>query len=569
MTRSISRRGFLAGSGAVVAAGCTSDSTTADPEPTLETQPDTPSGSSATAEAEPTPTTEPSPTAEPTPAFAADPFGLGVASGDPLPDSVILWTRLIVDPLEPSDASVLDVAVTWEVASDEAFGDVVADGTQTARPQNAHSVHVDVTGLEADTWYWYRFKASGFTSPLGRTRTMPRPSQQTPLTFGFSSCQNYEQGFFAAHEHLASSGIDLFFWLGDYIYEYGPGEFPIEGATGEVRVHNTPEIRSVDDYRRRYALYRSDPQLQQHHAAHPWVITWDDHEVDNDHAGDIAEDGAEPTDFSARRAAAYQAWYEHMPVRLDPPSGSDFTIYRTIEWGSLAEFFVLDGRQYRDDQPTDGEIVVIPGLTDETGDVGIRALGPTALDPEHRLLGADQQAWLLNGLRSTSATWSVLAQQVFMHGVNLLPGNPSGPVTTTDTWDGYAGNRAELLDEIEADGPENLVVLSGDFHSATAAELRADPFDAEKPVVGSEFMASSISSRFPDIPDGATALVLAVNPHIKLFDVRKGYCIATVDAQQWVTQYFAVDDPLDATSGVAQIAAFRIEAGTPGPMPVE
>ena len=285
----------------------------------------------------------------PTGAFAADPvlpgppFTLGVASGDPTPTAVILWTRLAPDPLNGGGMPAVDVPVGWEVATDDAFTQVVASGTTIATPAHGHTVHVDATGLAPDTWFHYRFTASGFTSPVGRTRTAPAAgSSPASMRFAFASCQNWPAGYYTAHRALAAEDVDVVHFLGDYIYE--------NGSQGPVRPHNSPEITTLTAYRNRYALYRGDPDLQASHAAFPWIITWDDHEVENNYAGLNPQDPADAATFAARRAVAYQAWWEHQPVRLPAPTGPDLTIRRSFDWGDLARFAVVDGRQHRSDQ---------------------------------------------------------------------------------------------------------------------------------------------------------------------------------------------------------------------------
>ncbi len=558
----ISRRAFLATTVTAALAACT-DGTS--PGPLAA---DTPGQPIPTAVPRPSPTTttEPQITTAPTQVdLVGDPFTLGVASGDPTPESVILWTRLAPTPLEGGAMPDVGFEVTWEISNDDSFDTIVSSGTERAVPGLAHSVHVDGTGLDPDTWYSYRFRLGQYTSTVGRTRTLPAPNAQTSsLRFGFSSCQNWEAGFYAAHRHLAGEELDLMIWLGDYIYENGPTGSPIESADGEPRRHNSPEITDLAGYRNRYALYKTDPDLQLHHATRPWLITWDDHEVENDYAAATSEK-ADPVDqFLARRAAAYQAWYEHMPVRLDPPAGPDYKIYRDFVWGDLAQFFVLDGRQYRGDQPTDGQIVAIPGFED--GELPVRTLGPTALDPEHRYLGREQETWMRDGVNNSDQTWKVLAQQVFMHGMNIFPGQNS-PVTVTDSWDGYFANRQEILQGFVDDGVENLVVLTGDFHSATVGDLRADPYDLSAPVVGTEFMATSISSSFPQAGSDAAPLILAFNPQIKFLDPEKGYTVCEVTPSTWTATFRSLANARDVDSAISTVATFIVDSGTAGARP--
>ncbi|MGH9855867.1 MAG: alkaline phosphatase D family protein, partial [Blastocatellia bacterium] len=269
--------------------------------------------------------------------FATDPFSLGVASGDPLPDGVVLWTRLAPDPLNGGGMPPHGATVKWEIATDEQMKKVAQRGSTVASPEFGHSAHVDVRGLQPGRWYWYRFMVGSAVSPIGRTRTAPALNAQLGrLSFAFASCQHYETGYFTAYKHLADERLDLVVHLGDYIYEGAP-------VANRPRQHNSPEIISLEDYRNRYALYKSDPNLKLAHAAFPWIVTWDDHEVDNNYASDVPEDSQTRSAFLERRAHAYQAYYEHMPLRRSSlPRGSELRLYRRLRFGDLAEFSVLD-----------------------------------------------------------------------------------------------------------------------------------------------------------------------------------------------------------------------------------
>ena len=552
----VDRRRFLAGliAGSVSVA-CASDGNGGSSSTT--TAASTSSGQSTATSA--AATTASTTTAPPVTALAlpTDPFMLGVAAGDPTDSAVILWTRLAPEPSVgggmPSDD---DVAVRVEVASDAEFSTVVIDTDAMAIGALGHSVHVDATGLDADTDYWYRFSQGDWVSPVGHARTFPAPGSTPDLfRFAFSSCQNFEQGFYAAHRHLAAEELHAFVWLGDYIYEYGP-------ATDRPRQHDSAEVVSVEDYRNRYALYKGDADLQACHRAHAWISTWDDHEVENNYAGAVSEENAPEAEFLDRRANAYQVWYEHTPVRLSAPTGPDYQIYRRVDVGDLLSFYVLDTRQYRDDQPNDGELVELPviGVTED-----IRPPSPESLDPARTMLGAEQEAWLQTELDGSSAKWNVLAQQVFMFGPIIEVGQP---LVIVDAWDGYHAARERLLQGVEASGAQNPVVLTGDFHSATAADLRADPQNLELPVVGAEFMASSISSSFfsGDDPsfDALVATVLAANDQMKFFDARGGYVVCDVTPDQWTANYRAVTDRTDPDATIATIAMFTVDDGVPG-----
>ena len=554
------RREFFVLGGVGLTAACSSST---DETPLAETQADdqAPPESTTPVDSEPTPETVPQTTVPPlvdAPPFTGEPpFGLGVASGDPDATSVVLWSRLVNPDGQTLSAAEHQVAI--DVATDAEFTTIVLSEIVTTTADHGHSIHFVADGLSENSWYWYRFRAGESTSTIGRTRTTPAAelTTDTPLRLGFASCQHWESGTYAAHRHLVDAELDLFVWLGDYMYEGGPRPQGVTTANGE-RVHSGPEVETLEGYRSRYAQYKSDPHLQAHHAARPWIVTWDDHEVDNNYANLITEDGQSEDDFLARRTAAHQAWWEHMPVRLAAPaSGSDFPIYRTIDWGTLASIHMLDGRQYRDDQPVDGEPIEIGGL----GGLGVHRLGPTALDPAHSMLGSVQRQWLEGAVAESEATWTVLGNQVFMHGLNILPGTT--PATNTDTWDGYFGERQELLSNL-ASSADNLVVLSGDFHASSTAELRVDPFDLDLPVVGTEFMAPAISSIFPPNLTPLAPAVLGFNPQVTHFETRNGYMTCEVTLDSWTTTLYSLDDVTAESSPIAETAQFTVRAGVPG-----
>jgi alkaline phosphatase D len=473
------------------------------------------------------------------------PFQLGVASGDPSPSGVVLWTRLAPKPLEGGGMPMEPFEVGWQVAEDEGMARVVQRGTTVATPDWAHSVHVEVEGLQPDRWYWYQFQAGGESSPKGRTRTMPAADiQPARLRFAFASCQHFEQGLFTAYEHMAREELDLVIHLGDYIYESA-------GRGGLVRRHVGQEIMSLDDYRTRHAQYRTDAALQAMHAAAPWLVTWDDHELDNNCAGAISEErGVAPADFLQRRARAYQAYYEHMPLRRTSlPHGPDMQLYRRVAFGRLAEFFVLDTRQYRTDQPC--------------GD-GNKPPCDDVLDPRATMLGEIQEKWLLEGLAGSSAKWNVLAQQIMMARVDRAPGEK---VThSMDQWPGYEMNRRRLLKHFHERRISNTVVLTGDIHSNWANELIADFDDLGSRVVGSEFVGTSISSG----GDGSASpkslpQLLAENPFVKFHNTERGYVRCEVTPQQWRSDYRTVSYVTRPGSPITTRASLVVEDQRPGP----
>lgn len=484
------------------------------------------------------------------PKFAKDPFSLGVASGDPDDTSVVIWTRLAPEPLLPGGGMQDSaVEVIWQVATDDSMKNIISSGKTTATVSLGHSVHVEVQGLKPDSWYWYRFQAGEAVSPVGRLRTMPDPlSMPQQLKFAFASCQNYEQGLFTAYEQMARDDVDLVFHLGDYIYEYEAGR------NGKVRTHQGAEIQSLDDYRIRHAQYRADPLLHGMHAQCPWFVTWDDHELDNNCAADISEQpGIDPVDFLERRANAYQAYYEMMPLRSSSlPSGCDMKIYRKSSFGRLADFMVLDTRQYRSDQPN--------------GDKK-SPLNESALVKSQTMLGREQGNWLCQNLVTSLANWNVLAQQVMMGMVGFRSDN--GPnIYSMDQWPGYAAERMRLMRFMADRRVSNPVVLTGDIHSNWVNELRIDDRqDAQRPVA-TEFVTTSISSggNGPERPRGLDA-ILADNACVKFHNGERGYVRCTVTPGFWKSDYLVVDDVLAPGGKVFERASFVVESGDPSVKP--
>jgi alkaline phosphatase D len=421
---------------------------------------------------------------------------------------------------------------------------VVRHGTTVATPEWAHSVHVEVAGLAPDRWYWYQFRAAGETSGKGRARTMPAEgAMPAGLRFAFASCQHYENGYYTAYEHMLREDLDLVLHLGDYIYE-GPGR------EKQVRKHVGPKLNALDDYRNRHAQYKTDAALQAMHAAAPWLVTWDDHELENNCAGAISErQGVASEDFLQQRARAYQAYYEHMPLRRSSlPTGPDMQLYRRVAFGKLAEFFVLDARQYRSDQPC--------------GD-GNKPQCPEALDPKRSLLGEAQEQWLTGGLANSAARWNVLAQQVMLARVDRLPDEKVG--YSMDQWPGYEGNRRRLLKCFHERQVSNPVVLGGDIHSNWANNLIADFDDLDSRVVGSEFVGTAISSggdgsREPKNLDK----LLAENPFVKFHNAERGYVRCQVSPQLWKADFQVVEYVTRPGAPLATRASYVVENGKPG-----
>ncbi|PRY58211.1 alkaline phosphatase D [Knoellia remsis] len=449
--------------------------------------------------------------ATPQPSLAApirSPFTLSVASGDPLPDGVVLWTRLAPEPLA-LDASggmpARRVPVQWEVAEDPRFRRVVRRGVELATPEWNHSVHAEVSGLRPDRVYWYRFRTGNDISPVGRTRTAPAlGTSLASMTFAFASCQAYYDGYFTAFDHMAQDDLDLVLHLGDYIYE--------GGNVGKLGRAHLPahETFTLEDYRIRYSQYKLDPALQAAHAAAAWVVAPDDHDVENNWAGDHSQPDTEPDQdpavFRARRAAAYRAYYENLPLRkTSMPSGPEMQVFRRLTFGGLAQVNVLDTRRWRDRL-----------IASCIGDCRER------WDTSRTMLGAEQEAWLLGGLASSTATWNVLANQVFMMEADHTAGDDER--YGMDPWDGYAAARQRLFDGVHERGVENFVVVTGDAHRSVAADLKLDFTDAASATVGTEFLGTSISSGGDGLDQDSLGNVwLAENPHMRFHNSQRGY----------------------------------------------
>jgi len=496
----------------------------------------------------------------------APPFTLGVASGDPTHDSVVLWTRLANDPLDGGGMPSVPIPVHWELATDPGLRHVVRRGTAIAWPVAAHTVHVHVDDLAPDRWYWYRFRAGREQSPIGRTRTFPAPwSTPREMKFAFVSCQNFEAGFYTAYANLAEEDLDFVVHLGDYIYEDG-------SSSSGPRSHVGDEPMTLADYRNRHAQYRTDANLQAAHARFPFIVTWDDHEVENNYAGLVSEDNDVPGDtpvpldaFRQRRAQAYRAYFEHMPLgRGATLLGPVAKLFRRFHFGRLATFSVLDTRQFRTNQPCGGALDQVP----PAGDDLTFACGQER-NPDATMTGAPQEAWLLGGLAASAARWNVVAQQVMMTRINFAPTAPVG-LFNMDAWDGYVAARNRLLGFVAQRQIDNVVVLSGDIHSSWVADLRSDFDAASAPVVATELVGTSITSTFaPEfIPAIQAALQHPSNAHVKFFDgVFRGYVRCAVDAERWRADFRAVTTVLAPTSPVQTLATFEIAEGTPGALP--
>jgi alkaline phosphatase D len=478
---------------------------------------------------------------------SADPFTLGVASGDPTPRGVVLWTRLAPDPMHGGGMPAERVRVRWEVAHDDGFRRIARAGDALAMPELAHSVHAEVEGLEPGRDYFYRFVGGGVASPVGRTRTAPDARATTDgMRFAFVSCQNWSEGYFTALRHVAAEDqLDLVVHLGDYIYEYGIRE-------KIVRPHEGPEVTTLDMYRGRHALYKSDPDLRAAHARAPWLVTWDDHDVSNNYAGAVSQH-ADPVDaFLARRAAAYQAYYEHLPLRLpQKPSGPNAQMYRRLGYGQVATFHVLDTRQYRSDQPC--------------GD-GRKPRCPDALDPATTMMGEAQERWLFDGLAASPARWNIIANQVPFAQVDENPG--PDVVVNMDKWDGYAGARQRVLDFLAERRPRNPVFITGDMHFNIASDVKASFDDPSSRTVAAELVGTSISSGFDgqDLPKWGESLLRA-NPHMRFLNQQRGYVRCTLTAERLTGDYRVIPFVTKPDAPVSTRATMIVEDGKPGLAP--
>ncbi|MFF9062904.1 alkaline phosphatase D family protein [Streptomyces sp. NPDC014882] len=485
-----------------------------------------------------------------------DPFTLGVASGDPLPDSVLLWTRLAPAPYQPDGGlPARRVPVRWELAHDEDFRRVVRRGTVTAHPEFHHTVHVEVPHLAPDRVFHYRFRVGDWTSPAGRTRTAPvSRARVSELKLAAVSCQAYADGYYTAYGHLAQDDVDVVFHLGDYLYEYAVN------SVGNHRNYTDRTLPAVfdhetvtlEDYRLRYALYKSDPDLIAAHAAHPFVVTWDDHETENNYAGDTPENTVPPEEFLLRRASAYRAYWENQPLRRPQrPDGPDMRLYRRLHWGDLAQFDVLDTRQYRSDQAY--------------GD-GARLPGPAVDDPARTMTGATQERWLLDGWQASRARWNVVPQQVTF-SQRKLDLNPVAKLSM-DAWDGYRASRRRVLDGAKAAGVDNLMVLTGDVHVGYAFDIKDDFDDQGSRTLGTEIVATSVTSGRDgsERPANWTTYTTA-NPHLRFYDGRRGYVTVALGRDAARADFKTVPYVTRPGAPLTTAASFVTEVGDQGLKP--
>lgn len=502
-------------------------------------------------------------------------FALGAASGSPSSDGFVLWTRLVDGPVPGTVAFETErhklpdhVTVRWEVAQDEHFHQIVRSGTAPALAALGHTVHVEVTGLAPARWYFYRFMHGDAVTHTARTRTAPAAdSMPEKMRFAFVSCQRWEQGHYAGYAHMLNEDLDAILFLGDYIYEYAmpnkPGKAPL------VRTHTLPLAKNLEDFRDRYALYRSDAHLQAAHRACPWIISWDDHEVQNDYAG--LQGVGTPEQALALRNAGYQAFYENMPLRastlLHGTSGlgtSDgVQIYDRYSWGRLLRFHMLDTRQYSDGQacrPSGGK--PLKAVTPQSC--------PPMLDDSRSMLGHTQERWLAEGLQQDAqeqTRWTVLGQQTIFSRRNYT----AAPEESfhSGTWDAYPQARQRLIDTMHRSGTRNNVILGGDIHQNYVSRVLKDFTQPDSACIASEFCGTSITS-YSGTSQKRAQEIADLNPHILMARAdQRGYAVAEVTPQRWTTHLRALDDVSKENSGLSTQASFIIEDQTAGPVRVD
>jgi alkaline phosphatase D len=490
-------------------------------------------------------------------ATSSYPFALGVASGQPSPDGFVIWTRLAPEPLAGDGLGGMSGAapVLWEIASDQSMRHVVQTGVAEANGRFAHSVHVEVAGLEPERPYWYRFAALGEQSPIGMARTLPAAdAKPSSMRVTFASCSNWEAGYFSAYRHMAAENPDLVIFLGDYIYE--------NSATGEraakaVRRHDGPTAVDLAGYRNRFALYHTDADLQALHAAASCLMTWDDHEVENDYAGEWSQEVAtKPDDFLRRRAEAYQAYYEHMPMRAkSAPPGS--RVYDRFRFGDLASFSVLDGRQYRTKQPCE--------LPQSRGGHVAPENCADRLDPQRTYLGFAQEQWLFDGFKQSDAAWNIIAQEQLIAQLRE-PDRAGMWGYWTEAWDGFPAARQRMLDAIAATRLANPVFIGGDIHSYWTTDLKTDFTNPMSATIATEFIGTSITSDPP--PQDLLSQALPENPHIRYFESDyRGYVTLDLSRERMETRFRVISDRRDPNATVSTLKRFVVENGKAGAIP--
>jgi alkaline phosphatase D len=485
--------------------------------------------------------------------FGKNPFTLGIASGDPTSDGIVLWTRLAPDPAEIGSLGSRSIPVGWRVATDGRMRNVVARGMAVAPSELAHSVHVEVNGLRSGRDYFYQFDLREEESAVGHFRTAPSEHEWVrELKFAFATCQDWPSGYYTAYRDMLKRDLDLVLHLGDYTYEYAIGPStgrripPPEGFAEE-----TVDLRT---YRLRHTLYKLDPDLQAVHAKFPFVVVWDDHEVANDYSGLAPEWDVPSPAFTARRAAAYQAYYEHMPVRASfvrkPAPG--LRIYRRLKYGRLAEFTMLDDRQYRSDNPCgDGESLRCPAAETNT----------------YTMLGAEQEWWVARGFAKSNARWNIIGQQLLLAELEHLPYEDER--YWNDAWDGYPRARKRLLSDVVETRLRNPVFLTGDWHSTFVNDLKLNFKEPRSRTVATEFVTPAITTGGDGTPYGPYyGPMVPFNPHIKYFEGdRRGYFAATLKPSHMQLDLRFVTSVEDSSGVGYTERSFVVEDGDPGAQP--
>ena len=478
------------------------------------------------------------------------PFTLGIASGEPTADGFVLWTRLAPDPFAADGGmAARRVPVGWELAEDEGFTRIVRRGTAMADPAWAHAVHVELSGLAPGRTYWYRFHAGSEASPIGRTRTAPAGGSMDAARVCFASCQHFETGYYAAYRHMAEEQPDLILFLGDYIYEADPN--------ARVRKHVNLEPKDLAGYRIRYAQYKTDPLLQAAHASAPWATTWDDHEVANDYDNNLDENNSDPVVFLKRRAAAYRAYYEHLPLRhAQRPDGAALRLYRTLDWGALAQFQIIDSRQYRAPRACQPPEL----LAEHKKYLALVPDCPELHSAGRTMLGATQERWLNDRFVASRARWNVLTQQTIMSTLNRVnPKDENGPpVYSTDVWAGYPAARDAILHGWAGTKLSNPFAIGGDIHSFEAADMRLRP---DGPPVGAEFVGGSITSLQNDL----YLKEEAPRSGVRFAEHRvRGYGRIDIAADRCDVTFRNTIDATKIDTGINDLVKFTMVPGRPG-----
>jgi alkaline phosphatase D len=466
----------------------------------------------------------------------------------------VLWTRLVSAGIPENQA----VPIDWQIFEDASLQRLVMEGQSLAMPELGHSVHIEVSGLRADQPFYYRFRCGGHHSPIGKSRTLPTPTAVVnQLRLAFASCQRWDHGYYAAYRQMRADDPDLVLFLGDYMYESA-----IQAGSSPVRSHTLGAAVSLQDYRERYALYKSDPDLQAMHAACPWLLIWDDHELENNYAGQAALGGTEP--LSSRRRAAYQAYYEHMPLRASTmirglsglSRGDELRIYDAYDYGRLARIYMLDDRQYRS--------APLCGIS-PSKKLSAMCASSEAYGTQRSLLGAEQEQWLEQQLEESVKSgirWNIIGQQTRFTPANYTYG--IGTKMNRDAWDGYPESRQRLIDALVRLGALNPVILGGDIHKNWVADIHHDPYAVSTPIIGAEYCGTSISSRSNSNPN-ADALGLRENPHCHLVNsASRGYGLVDINADRVLVTLRGVDDVTQPDSQITSLASFITRYGKPG-----